>query len=398
MVYKLGISSHSLGRAWVHTLDVKLSTAAAHGYLGLELFYEDLESLARSLPGGLSSSNLLAAAHHVRALCDSRGLEIWSLQPFMHYEGLTDRQAHGRKIETMRLWIELCGVLGTDIIGVPSNFQATGTTGDMDLIVADLREIADLGARATPKIRFAYEALCWGTYVQTWEDSWEVVRAVDRDNFGLCLDTFNIAGREWADPSAPSGKLADAGERLQTSLKRMVAAVDPKRVFFVQLVDAERLRVPLTTEHQFHVQGQPARMSWSRNARLFPFEESRGGYLPVLDVLKAICDPPESDEGGARKGGLGYEGNVSFELFSRSMADPRAEVPGEHAARGCRSWEKVVGAMGWEGRAVGGVKKNPEAIQASGVVTGKEVKGQVPASCAVQAQVVGAEGSLVARI
>jgi 4-hydroxyphenylpyruvate dioxygenase len=68
-------------------------------------------------------------------------------------------------------------------------------------------------------------------------------------------------------------------------------------------------------------------MNWSRNARLFAFEE--GGYLPVMDVLRTIIE------------GLRYTGWVSMELFSRTMGEPGEEVPAEHARRAAEAWKKV---------------------------------------------------------
>lgn len=72
-------------------------------------------------------------------------------------------------------------------------------------------------------------------------------------------------------------------------------------------------------------------MTWSRNGRLFAFED--GGYLPVLDITKAFVHD------------LGYEGWVSLELFSRSMAECGERVPEERAKRGQVSWEKLVKAL-----------------------------------------------------
>jgi 4-hydroxyphenylpyruvate dioxygenase len=90
---------------------------------------------------------------------------------------------------------------------------------------------------------------------------------------------------------------------------------------------------------QFYVEGQRARMSWSRNCRLFLCEEKRGGYLPVLECLKAICDEKE---------GLGYKGWVSMELFNRSLTEEGEDVPRKHAERAMDSWKKVVKGMGWD--------------------------------------------------
>jgi 4-hydroxyphenylpyruvate dioxygenase len=68
-------------------------------------------------------------------------------------------------------------------------------------------------------------------------------------------------------------------------------------------------------------------------------EEERGGYLPVLDVLRAICDEKE---------GLGYKGWISFELFNRTLTDDGSHVPIEHADRAAKSWGRIVKAMGWQ--------------------------------------------------
>ncbi|KAI9735847.1 MAG: hypothetical protein M1834_001312 [Cirrosporium novae-zelandiae] len=339
--YKPGISSMSLGRAWVHDLDYKIEQACRQGFKGIELFYEDLEYVAKGLPGGLTDGNRIEAAHQIHKMCKdpfrNRNIDIIGLQPFMHYEGLRDRTQHASRIEKLKLWFQLIKILDTDIIQIPSNFlKSEEITDDFDTIVKDLREVADLGLQETPQVRFAYENLCWGTYVDTWSAAWKIIAAVDRPNFGMCLDTFNIAGREWADPASPDGKVPNADAILKASLVKMRKTIDIKKIFYVQVVDAERLRNALTPEHAFHVDGQPPRMSWSRNARLFAFEEP--GYLPILDVLHAITD----------EDGLKFKGWISMELFSRTMADPKKEVPRQHAERGMRSWKKLVEVMGWK--------------------------------------------------
>ncbi|KAH8807513.1 4-hydroxyphenylpyruvate dioxygenase [Xylogone sp. PMI_703] len=336
MSYKCGISSMSLGRAWVHQLPQKLDQAANYAYDGVEIFYEDLEYLAKSYPGGLTNENILQASREIRKMCDERNLDIICLQPFMCCEGLADAAERAAMIEKLKLWFQIAKILGTGIIQIPSNIRAEGTTGDREVIIRDFQEIADLGLQQEPVIRFAYESLCFGRYVDTWEEAWKIIVAVDRPNFGTCLDTFNIAGREWADPSAPDGKNPNADEVLKQSMAKLRHTIDVNKVFFIQVVDAEKMRNPLTKDHIFHVEGQLPRMSWSRNARLFPFEKS--GYLPIIDVLKAITD----------EDGLNYKGWVSLELFSRTMADPDPACPRKHAARGMESWKKLVKVMGWE--------------------------------------------------
>jgi 4-hydroxyphenylpyruvate dioxygenase len=364
--YLPAISSMSLGRAANHALEPKLAAAAAYGFRAIELFYEDLEYVARALPPSHPASPTgtsfpdssswdeaqLAAASYIGALCRQNGLEVLCLQPFMHYDGLLCPNEHQVRIEKLKLWFLLAKRLNTDLIQIPSNFlPESQCTGDTARIVADLQEVADMGLRQKPVIRFAYEALCWGTHVDFWEQAWEVVKRVDRVNFGTCLDTFNIAGRAWGDPEAEDGRVEGAEEKLRVSLERMRREVDVEKVFYVEVVDAERMRTPLREGHEWWVDGQKARMSWSRNARLFPFEvESRGGYLPVLEILRVITEE------------VGYSGYVSFELFSWTMNEVGEQVPREHARRGEISWGKLVKYMDWDDEKVVAVEKKRSEV------------------------------------
>jgi 4-hydroxyphenylpyruvate dioxygenase len=339
------ICSHSLGRAWVHSLPSKLDAAARHN-LDIELFYEDLEYVARALPGGSNNSvtttppppeALLAAARHIRQLCDERAITIMCLQPFMHYDGLRDRARHAARIADARVWIDMALLLGTTLIAVPSTcLPAREVSGDVALLVADLRELADLGA--AHGVTFAYEALCWGTHVDRWEQAWEVVQRVDRANVQICFDTFNFAGRVFGDPAAVGCVTEDAEEAMAASLQRLVRTVDVRKIAYIQVVDAEKLAAPLVEGHEFYQEEQGARMSWSRNCRLFYGETERGAYLPVYAILKTLLVD------------LGFEGYVSAELFNRSLTGPEASVPEEHAERAAVSWRKIVEDFGLESR------------------------------------------------
>lgn len=342
--YRPAILSVSLGRAWLHGFEKKAREAASHGIQGIEIFYEDLVYFASELSGNPTPDNptpdndqILTAAARIKALCDELHLTIIGLQPFLFYEGLLDREQHARLIEKIKFWFQIARCLGTDTIQIPANFlPADQLTGDMDVIVGDLLELADLGLAQDPPIRFAYEALCWSTHVDTWELSWEVAKKVDRPNFGLCLDTFNIAGRVWGDPAAPDGKTPNADAELEASMERLVRDVDVAKVFYIQVVDAERMATPLVEGHPFHVEGNPARMNWSRNARAYIYEEDRGAYLPVEKVARALIE------------GLGYKGFVSMELFSRTMSEEGESVPREHALRAGVAWKKLAQRLGLE--------------------------------------------------
>ncbi|KAI1324664.1 xylose isomerase-like TIM barrel [Xylariaceae sp. FL0255] len=335
MLYRLAITSIALGRCWAgHSFVHKMDIAHLYGYQGIELFIEDLIDIAEQLPGGATRKNELEAAHIIRRICHERGITILCLQPFAHYGGLTDRQEHQKQLEKLEFWFELARALQTDIVQIPSSFgPASELSDDMDLVVADYQVAADMGLAQDPPIRFTFEALCFGTRWNTWEQSWDIVRAVDRPNFGLCLDTFNIAGRIYADPASPSGRTENCDEAVRESIARLLTTLDVEKVFYVQVVDAARLAEPLIEGHEFHDPEQQPRMSWSRNCRLFYGEKDRGAYLPIMELSRAIFH------------GLGFEGWVSMELFNKRMGDTDPTVPQELASRGATSWAKLVRDM-----------------------------------------------------
>jgi 4-hydroxyphenylpyruvate dioxygenase len=331
-LYKPAICTISLGRIFAgHSLEHRLDMAAKYGFRGIELFPEEVVDMATSMPGGDTPSNQLAAAEIIRDLCRARHLEIICYQPLMHYGGLRDREAQARRLEDVHLWLKLAHTLETDLILLPSSFLGPDElSSDLSLLVADLAELADLGRQQTPVIRFAFEALCWGTRVDTWEKSWDVVRRVDRPNFGICFDTFNMAGRIYADPASPSGCTVNSDEALLASLETLVASVDVAKVFLIQLADAERLTAPLDAAHPLYNPEQPARMSWSRNCRLFYGEAQHGAYLPVKPILAAILH------------GLGFQGWLSFEVFNKKLLDPAKSVPEDMAKRASASFDKML--------------------------------------------------------
>lgn len=344
MPNRLAISTMSLGRCYAgHSIEHRLDLAQKYGYEGIEMFFEDLAHVAdelRQQPNPASpskphtvESSQLAAATHIGELCRARNLAIISLQPFLNYDGLLDREQHARRIPELRHWISLAHALGTDLIQIPSSMlPASQTTTDMDAIVADLREAADLGLAASPPVRFAYESIAWSSTSDLWEQSWEAVRRADRPNLGVCLDTFHIAARLFADPTRADGTVPGCQAAFDASVARLAEAIrrDPQRVFWVQVADGERLSSPLLPGHEFYAEGQPPRMSWSRNCRLFYGEEARGAYLPVKPIAHAIFKA------------AGWEGWVSLELFHRRMADEGSDVAEELAARGAASWQKLV--------------------------------------------------------
>lgn len=153
--------------------------------------------------------------------------------------------------------------------------------------MSDLKELADL--LAPHNYRLAYENWCWSTHAPDWKDVWEIVKSVDRPNVGLCLDTFQTAGGEWADPTTKSGLLEDQGskeemeKKYHESLKSLSATVPAEKIYILQISDAYKPKQPLNPEPD--ESGLRPRGRWSMSLRPVPFN---GGYLPVVGFTKAV--------------------------------------------------------------------------------------------------------------
>lgn len=330
---KPAIATFCLGRSSAgHSILSKVKQASQAGFKGVEVFFECLEDHAQRQSDHFTTVErdvaLRNAANDVRTCCDEHDIAVVVLQPFMFYDGLLDSAAHRDRISELKLWFELCHILGTDLTQIPTNFAPESEIGDLDRIVTDMTEAADLGLEQSPPIRIAYEAVSWGTRIDVWEGACEIVKRVDRPNLGLCLDTFHIAGRVWGDPAAVSGQTDNADTALDDSLRRLAKQVDPAKIFYIQIGDAERLNPPLTSDHPMYTPDQKPRMTWSRNARLFPYEVDHGAYLPIDKVMETLFVK------------LRWQGWVSMEMFTPGLYDKGANVPTQFASRARTSWER----------------------------------------------------------
>ncbi|KHN97580.1 4-hydroxyphenylpyruvate dioxygenase [Metarhizium album ARSEF 1941] len=346
------IATMSLGSAKLHALDTKLKVAASKGFLGIEMYWDDLFQYSvqfrnKASPyaaaqeqqrGATSSLAVLLAAADIAELAARLGLKITCLQPFRNFDGLTDPGLRARRLDEFRLWLATARRLGTDIIGVPSalpTVRPDDYTGSRRAVAADLAGLARL---ARPHgIRVAYENLCFAAHVRDWHQAWDAIQLADEpDNLLFLPDTFNLCGRTYMDPEHASGKTPNAAADLEASLQRLVEAVPVRRMPLLQVADAELPDRPLTRAHPWRGEaGLPALMALSRNARLFPFEER--GYLPVLDVIQTLV-------------AAGWEGWLSLEVFSRTTAAEGDETIRQHADRAWDSWEKLARLMGWQAR------------------------------------------------
>ncbi|KAL8798911.1 MAG: hypothetical protein Q9182_006283 [Xanthomendoza sp. 2 TL-2023] len=321
-------------------LDQKLSAIAEAGFQGIELGFPDLLSFAsknyNKQVDPQDYDTLCDAGRKVAIMVEDAGLPIVMLQPFSNFEGW-EEGSEGREdaFRRARGWIRIMQAVGTDMLQVVltpthphSHFpkknktthththtlklqkQQVGSTDSphalpsLDALASDLRALCDL--LSPHKFRLAYENWCWATHAPDWTDIWTTVQKVDRPNIGLCLDTFQTAGGEWADPTTASGLIErpesggqdeGLGERFRGSLRALAEMVPQEKIFILQVSDAYRPREPLDAGAD--EQGLRPRARWSSCLRPVPFA---GGYLPVVEVAKAVL-------------GTGFRGWFSMEVF-----------------------------------------------------------------------------------
>jgi sugar phosphate isomerase/epimerase len=318
----VAIATVSLGMHPSHSLTEKIVAASRNHFSGIEVVYSDLEAWCRT-----QSLSLLSGARAIKAFCNTQNIEILSLAPFKNFE------AHSTPISTrlaaVTHWLEIAQALGATYLQVPSQFDTENSIDDEGLAVKELQELADLANNFGVSI--AYEAVAWGQFVATWQDSLEIVKKVERANFGLCWDAFHVLARIWGDCTVTSGKIEGGDEALKESLDEFVTVLkgkDAEKIFYVQLSDGEFYDPPLKLGHKFWVEGMDSRLAWSRNTRPFPLEEELGGYFPVGDVARAVLEEGE------------FKGWVSFEIFDWRMREERFR-PDEAAERGWKSWVEL---------------------------------------------------------
>jgi sugar phosphate isomerase/epimerase len=167
---------------------------------------------------------------------------------------------------------------------------------------------------AVHNFRLAYENWCWATHAPTWADVYKIVQLVDRPNVGLCLDTFQTAGSEWADPTTSSGLIegipkAELESKFKSSLVQLTRTIPKEKIYLLQISDAYKPVQPFKNE--VAKDGSRPRALWSHDYRPYPFN---GGYLPVVEVAKAVLGTGsrcwfsmEVFDGGRDGKGKGYD-------------------------------------------------------------------------------------------
>lgn len=252
------------------SLESKLDANVAAGFTQITLWAKDLVGH----PDGYE-----AALNEVRV----SGLRVNAIQVMRDYEGLSG-PLHRYKVETVKTMLKLCEAVGAERLLICSS-TSTHASGDVDHIAADLRKVAML---ATPLgIRVGFEALSWGRHVNDFALSWEIVQRADRDNLGVCIDSFHVLAN-----CSRNGTDFDA-----------LSTIPGERIAFVQLSDFLWSAVRTPEE----------RIETARHLRVFPGE---GVHSAELSRMIRMIDR------------AGYRGDWSFEVFN----DDYVQMPGEAVA------------------------------------------------------------------
>jgi len=120
--------------------------------------------------------------------------------------------------------------------------------------------------------------------------AWQIVKRADRNNLGMCLNTFQIAAGEFGDPTTNTGLIenidrAELESSWRASLRELTQTVYPEKIFLLQISDAYKVNPPMPKSKD--AQGEGPMSKWSNAYRALPFD---GGYLPVQNVLRAVLD------------------------------------------------------------------------------------------------------------
>ena len=318
-----------------HTLPKKLEVLASAGFDSIELSMPDLLSFASShlsrKVGPKDYDGLCEAGVEVARLCQNNRLKIAMLQPFANFEGWPAGSPEREDaFDRARGWIRIMESVGTDMLQVGSS-DSEGITGKFDALAADLRELG--GTLGEKGFRLAYENWCWATHAPDWKDVWGIVKKVDRDNVGLCLDTFQSAGGEWADPRTTSGLLEGPGMSTRdveynwkASLQEMANTIPADKIYILQISDAYKMEPPLKNEKD--ESGLRPRGQWSHDYRPLPYD---GGYLPVKDFTRAILD-------------TGFRGYLSLEVFDGKAPQKYGEDMTLYAKQAMESLQRLLKA------------------------------------------------------
>ncbi|KAI2634857.1 xylose isomerase-like protein [Hypomontagnella submonticulosa] len=305
----------SIGHRESHTLPLKLKAIADAGFDAIELSMPDILAYGKMLhgqePDPKDYDALVEIGKAIKEQAEMHKLKILMLQPFANFEGWPKGSGERKDaFERAQGWMRIMEAAGTDMLQVGSS-DAPGISSSIDDLAGDLAELADLCAARGQRI--AYENWCWATRAPDWKDVWRIVEKANRPNLGLCLDTFQSAGGEWADPTTKSGLVEGISRdeleaRWKQSLEELSKTIPPEKIYLLQISDAYKMEPPI--EAKTDDQGLRPRGQWSHDYRPLPYD---GGYLPVADFLKAVL-------------GTGFRGWLSMEVFDGKAPEKYSDM------------------------------------------------------------------------
>ncbi|KAI5922336.1 xylose isomerase-like protein [Camillea tinctor] len=320
----------SIGYKEAHTLPLKFLAISGSGFDGVELSMPDILAYGKVLNGKEPDPEdydaLVDIGKTIKAQAQEHRLKILMLQPFTNFEGWP-KGSHEREDAFARAtgWMRIMRAVGADIIQVGAS-DSLDISSSFDDLANDLAVLADLGAPWG--LRIAYENWCWATHAPDWKHVWNIVQKADRPNIGLCLDTFQSAGGEWADPTTESGLIEGVyREQLEAKWKESLAelsrTVPPEKIYLLQISDAYKMDPPL--EAKVNREGLRPKGQWSHDYRPLPYD---GGYLPVEDFVNAVLR-------------TGFKGWLSVEVFD-SKAPGKYSDMAEYGKKAMASLEKLL--------------------------------------------------------
>ncbi|KAL9057935.1 MAG: hypothetical protein Q9162_002062 [Coniocarpon cinnabarinum] len=318
------------------SLDDKLGAISAAGFEHIELGFPDVVAFASQHHGRQIQADdydaLVAACTEIKALVVRHTLKILMLQPFANFEGWPvnspERQAAFARAEG---WIRVMQAVGTDMLQVGStDTPSPPLSDDPNDLSRDLAELADL--LAPHGFRLCYENWCWATHGQTWKQVWQIAQRADRLNIGLCLDTFQEAGAQWADPTKSSGRIQhddlsakQLHEQYLASLRELATTIPAEKIYVLQISDGYRPTPPLSDKPD--QTGLRPRGQWSMGHRPMPYD---GGYLPITEMTRAVMD-------------TGFKGVYSMEVFDGGpKGNGKAKDPRDYTVKAKSNLKRLI--------------------------------------------------------
>ena len=179
--------------------------------------------------------------------------------------------------------------------------------------------------------RLCYENWCWATHGRTWKQVWDIVQQANRSNIGLCLDLFQEAGAQWADPTTESGRIEseiseqDTMSKYLASLKELADTVPPEKIYVLQVSDGYKPSPRIVDKADDG--GLRPRGQWSMAYRPMPFD---GGYLPTVAMMSAILR-------------TGFRGCFSMEVFDGGVdGKGKAKDPAKYTSQALQSLHRLI--------------------------------------------------------